>query len=350
VGAMRGRNRAACESLERKIDKAVGRVVPRQSYAGLRENIEAFLVVLAIVGGIRVYVAQPFRIPTGSMQPTLNGITAKATGEAPPNPLFRAFDFVWAGRTYLNLRADQDVTVKALQERTYASFFTFTTIMCDKRNYTVFAPRVQLERDFGVHEPMEVEAVDNRGQKYRKQIIKQYKAGEAIAVGYVDTGDQLFVDRFSYHFVSPKRGDVFVFRTTGIERIQRTLAPNIDSQHYIKRLAGVPGDELRIMQPELFVNNKLAQGEMFRRVMSLENGYRGYANVLYFNDPNWLNPPLLATRRDVFRVPEGSYFALGDNSFDSLDSRGWGVVPERDVAGRALVVYWPFSKRWGYIR
>jgi signal peptidase I len=49
-------------------------------------------------------------------------------------------------------------------------------------------------------------------------------------------------------------------------------------------------------------------------------------------------------------VPPRSYFALGDNSYHSRDSRDWGIVPEVNVAGRGLFVYWPFSERWGLIR
>jgi len=330
--AMRGRNRAACESIEKKIDNAIGRVAPLEPNSWIKENVEAFLVVLVIVGGIRAYGVQPFRIPTASMQPTLYGITATVTNEDPPNWLIRAFDFAWAGRWHLNLRADEDVTVRDLQERTYANFFTFTTIVFDKKSETVFAPAMQLgDKD--------------RGGVFDIKLGRRYKKGDPIAVGYVDTGDQLFVDKASYHFVPPKRGNVFVFRTTGIPLIQMGLPPNIDSQHYIKRLAGVPGDKLRIAAPNLYINGELARGEMFRRVMSCENGYSGYTNP---HHPPPYNS-FLSGPTETFIVPAGKYFALGDNSKNSLDSRAWGTVPEEHVAGRALFVYWPFTKRWGFI-
>lgn len=76
--------------------------------------------------------------------------------------------------------------------------------------------------------------------------------------------------------------------------------------------------------------------------MSCENGYRGYSNpqaALY-----------LTTPEETFTVPPHSYFALGDNSYNSSDSRYWGIVPERNVIGRGYFVYWPFSSRWGFIR
>ncbi len=76
--------------------------------------------------------------------------------------------------------------------------------------------------------------------------------------------------------------------------------------------------------------------------MSAVNGYRGYSNppsALYLTEPS-----------DTFTLPEKTYFALGDNSYQSFDSRYWGIVPEQNIAGRGLFVYWPFSKRWGLIR
>ena len=71
-----------------------------------------------------------------------------------------------------------------LQEATYLNFFTFTTIVGEKKKYTVFAPRDTLYRDFAV------------------QPRRTYRKGETIARGYIETGDQVFVDKMSYHFTS----------------------------------------------------------------------------------------------------------------------------------------------------
>ena len=49
-------------------------------------------------------------------------------------------------------------------------------------------------------------------------------------------------------------------------------------------------------------------------------------------------------------LPPGSYFAMGDNSYNSYDSRYWGPVPEENLVGRGLLVYWPFNRHWGLIR
>jgi signal peptidase I len=71
----------------------------------------------------------------------------------------------------------------------------------------------------------------------------------------------------------------------------------------------------------------------FERVMSAVDGYNGYVNIR--NATNLRKPG------EKFEVPAGNYFALGDNSRGSSDSRFWGTVPEENVVGRGLLVYWP---------
>ena len=90
-----------------------------------------------------------------------------------------------------------------------------------------------------------------------------------IARGAIDTGDQVFVDKFSYNFVRPHRGDVFVFRTNHILGIRED--PEAGAPFYIKRLTGTPGDELRIDSPKLYVNGDLAQ-ELRHRAASCRPG------------------------------------------------------------------------------
>ena len=143
------------------------------------------------------------------MQPTLFGIVGDPTDTPPPNPLIRAFEFVTLGRHYFELRSKEEDVVVTLQESTYLNFFTFTTIVCRNRSYTLFVPRDPLMRYFRV--------VPGR----------EYSTGEVIARGHMDTGDQVFVDKVSYNFVKPKAGDVFVFKTTDIREIEAGLDPSM---------------------------------------------------------------------------------------------------------------------------
>ncbi|CAN5601821.1 hypothetical protein BH09VER1_BH09VER1_20700 [soil metagenome] len=331
--ALKDGTRTKIAEVQEKIDKAVGKIAPAPPDAGLRENVEVFLVAIIVAAGVRAYFLQPFKIPTGSMQPTLFGIVGHPTDTPPPNIVKRAFDLAWLGRNYIDLAAADDETVTSMKEKTYLNFFTFTTIQTTKNSYTLFAPKDTLTSAFRVSD----------GQDTRYQFPpppSSYSKGQAIARGYIDTGDQVFVDKASYNFAPPSRGNVIVFKTTGIAYIQKDLPPG-ESQHYIKRLAGLPGDTLRIADRMLYINGKIPDTWAFQRVMSGKNGYNGYSSP----GPDHL----LGTAQDTFEVPAKHYFALGDNSFNSSDSRYWGPLPQHNLAGRGLFVYWPFSSRWGLI-
>jgi signal peptidase I len=148
------------------------------------------------------------------------------------------------------------------------------------------------------------------------------------------TGDQLFVDRLSYHFIKPKVGDGFVFRTRNIAGLAHNGVP--DDKYYIKRLVGVPGDTLEVRSPVLLHNGEPITGSRaFELNANQEMRYRGY------EARGLLEPGQTLT------VPEKSFFAMGDNSYNSLDGRIWGFVPADDVVGRPLFIYYPFTRRWG---
>jgi signal peptidase I len=161
------------------------------------------------------------------------------------------------------------------------------------------------------------------------------KAGERLMAFDEVTGDQLFVDRMSYHFVRPSVGSGFVFRTGNIPRIAETSG----DQYYIKRLVGVPGDKLEIREPTLYRNGVPITGSSaFGENAKRANRYGGYQAAYG-----------LAAGK-VVDVPTDAYYALGDNSYNSQDGRYWGFVPAKDVVGRPIFVYYPFSRHWGPAR
>jgi signal peptidase I len=325
--------------------------LPSPKDAAWRENVEVILVAVVVAVGVRSYFLQPFKIPTGSMQPTLNGIIGHRAfvaneGEIPvdqkpgyekrgdgwywksypsdgstPNFLRQAFEFFALGRNYINVVAKQDDVVNQIQPKKFGFFFTFTRVICQKESYLVYAPPDTLKTDFKV------------------SVGGRYKKGDVIARGAIDTGDQVFVDKFSYNFVRPKRGDVFVFRTDNIPAIPGDPETG-EHSFYIKRLAGLPNDALRIQPPLLYANGNVVDGFGFGRVMGAKPPYHGYApGHAYMSDPT-----------KTYTVPDRSYFAMGDNSYNSFDSRYWGPVPEPNLVGRGLFVYWPFTWHWGLIR
>jgi signal peptidase I len=318
--ALQDHNEMAVKEESERLHALYTQHLPTPKDAAWRENVEVILVAIVVAVGIRSYFLQPFKIPTGSMQPTLNGIIGHPMPELAPNILRQVAEFFILGRNYIDVVSAQDDRVEQIVQKKFAFFFTFSRIVCQRQSYLVYASPETLRQDFKVLP----------GSRYNK--------GDVIARGTVDTGDQVFVDKFSYNFIKPHRGDVFVFRTDQIFGIPDD--PETGAPFFIKRLAGLPGDTLRIDSPLLYVNGKIAEGFGFARVMSAKPPYRGYAPGRdYLPDPS-----------KTYTVPPHSYFAMGDNSYNSYDSRWWGPVPEANLVGRGLFVYWPFTWHWGLIR
>lgn len=352
------------ETLAGDLTKTCEKSVAGYKPSSMKENVEVIFVAVVIAMGIRAYFAQPFKIPTGSMQPTLNGVIGHPNQEINPGhpyvtdlekPGFakRAWEKMWYGRSWVDIVAEEDCVVTlnsfvgdetrpfhrlmntikrrpqqrrfGYREETFLKFFTNTKIVVgvDPKNP---------DRTYSI--PGTISKVQDiiNPELYRNSNVKK---GQIIARGFVDTGDQVIVDKFSYHWVRPKRGDVFVFTTNDIPYIQRGLPdPRMGSQHYIKRLAGKPGDQLEVKDGKLFIDGEVAAEEGFQRVMSGEDGYRGYAAE--------------GIHRDV-TLGEDEYFALGDNSYNSSDGRMWGTVPRKNLVGKAFWVYLPFGHHWGPI-
>ncbi len=307
--------------------------------AAWRENCEVVLVAIVIALGVRTYFLQPFTIPTGSMQPTLNGIIGYSTAKSDdpiPNILVRLFQKAVFGRTWIDVVAKTDDVIVDVRTIKSWGFFEKTELRGQNNTYIVNCPQDTLTRHF-------------------LPPLHPFKAGEIIARGYYDTGDHVFVDKFSYHFRKPHHGDVFVFNTQNVPtRDNRNSLMQGPSQFYIKRLGGTPGDTLQIRPPELIINGKRAEEPGYQPVMSAQDGYRGYSNESE-SQPNAdgqtmrYRMNLLGSPAETFTVPADNYFALGDNSFHSSDSRDWGPVPQQNIMGRGILVYWPFISHWGLI-
>lgn len=321
--AARQRDPAGVERLTAELDAEIGKFIPPHKHHAITENVETFLVAIVIALGIRAYFLQPFKIPTGSMQPTLNGVIPIRDDQPFPNPAQRAWETVWNGRSYVHQVADRDDQIVNLTEKPFLWFSTSTVVsMASGKTFKVPCSKGPAGNDLGLYPG------------------REFKAGETIVNAHVDTGDQVFVDKVTYHFRAPQRGDVFVFTTAGIAGIRDDPRSGGNTQFYIKRLSALPGDNVRIDPPNLYINGALADTFGNRRVMSSKNGYRGYGN----------GPLLLQNPDQSFDLPEKSYLALGDNSYNSSDSRYWGPVPEKDLVGRGLFVYWPFGQHFGLVR
>ena len=159
-------------------------------------------------------------------------------------------------------------------------------------------------------------------------------------------GDHLLVDKLSYapegaisKYLLPyqevERGDVVVFRY-----------PIDLQQTFVKRVVGVPGDRLRIVGKELWVNGKKTEEPYVVHKSDYIDAYRD-------NFPSTplsmqIYEPAMTMLRDHVAdgevvVPEGHYFAMGDNRDQSLDSRYWGFVPRENIVGKPLIIYWSYD-------
>ncbi|WP_018290332.1 signal peptidase I [Verrucomicrobium sp. 3C] len=306
-------------------EKLATKLFPPKAWAGLRENIEIFLVAIAAALAIRAYFLQPFKIPTDSMKPTLYGIQTIARVEPPPPGPIRLLHMLLFGRQYHYLRLSRDVSLVDLVPGKL--LVEYTDLLFDdgeKQRVWVAAPAL-------------VYKIGLRPGLF-------FRAGEPIFNFMTVAGDQVLVNKAVYNFHPPRRGEVFVFRTAGIEGIESTLRDHglNGSLFYIKRCVGVPGDRLQIDPPFLRINGSATPpNAAMSRVEAARNGYRGYVILpgqLYLSSPE-----------EQVVVPKDGYWAMGDNSPDSQDSRFWGPVPRNDLVGTGLLIYWPLSPRWGWI-
>ncbi|NMG08398.1 signal peptidase I [Brasilonema sp. UFV-L1] len=139
--------------------------------------------------------------------------------------------------------------------------------------------------------------------------------------------DKIIVDKLSYRFSEPKRGDIVVFSPT------KELQKEQFQDAFIKRVIGLPGEKVELKNGQVYINNQplpeskyLAQKQ---RTAVMDVCISG-------QQPSFLAQPVT--------IPADSYLVLGDNRKSSYDSRCWGVVPRENIIGRAIVRFWPVQR------
>ena len=347
------------EALEEVLRVTGGTFYPKRS---LVEYVEFFLVAAIVILGIRAYFFQPFKIPTNSMWPSYNGMTGEVfqTTESEPGKVNQAFRFLTQLAIPKRLDAPRQGEVKipiarASEDKSFVPYQTesgrkWLVLPTQLRVYKLYVndqpvelkvpgdfdlDKVILDAFFDGAEEFPVSGVVPIGQARLISTGKMVERGDRILAFDVLTGDQLFVDRISYHFSKPTVGDGFVFRTKNLPQLH-TMMRGPKDQYYIKRLVGVPGDLLEIQEPVLLRNGEPIEGS---------DAFEGNAERLG-NFPGYRNEGDLAPG-DTVTIPDNEYMAMGDNSASSLDGRYWGTIPAKDVVGRPLFIYYPFTKRWG---
>ena len=141
-------------------------------------------------------------------------------------------------------------------------------------------------------------------------IARAFKIPSSSMFPTLQKGDRIFVNRFAYRFSKPQRGDIAVF-----------IYPMDNKRDFIKRIVGLPGEMVEIIDGHIFINDKAV------------NNPSPIVMNRYYN--------LGVYGQGKIKVLGNTCFVLGDNSVNSKDSRYWGFVPYENLKGKAFLIYWP---------
>ncbi len=313
VVGLRDAGRGELEKALGRLAEAADKVYPSHYRTGVRENVEVIIVALGAAMAIRAFFFQPFKIPTGSMQPTLNGITTEAQaapgiGDQLP---FKFAKWLLTGESYKEIRAKATGAV----DRS-ASY--------DHDNLVV--------RIGGVPHKIPTYLRD------QLQIKPFYNEGDVVVSAKVIAGDHIIVNKMKYNFTRPDRGDIAVFDTRNIAHPQVRR-----DTFYIKRMVGLPGEKIQIIDRHIVADGKIVDDPpIFKRIDT---------DPIYAGGHDTTPGSLLVTEDDSIQLKEDEYLMMGDNTRPnmSLDGRYFGGVPREDFQGPALFVYWPFRSHWGIV-
>ncbi len=253
-----------------------------------------FILLCFCINTIRIHLAHitinPYKIPTNAMQPTLRGIT---TDNATKSTSF--MDWVMAGENHVEVHATATGRIENMQATPDGFVFSIG----------------------GVQHNLPLYALETlRPMPHATQ-------GDILWAGTVYSGDHIMVEKTSYWFGEPHRGDVIVFKTEHIDH------PSVRKDTvYIKRIVATPGDTIAINPPHILINDKpLSDPAIFSK---LEYGNGGQ----------------LAHPTNTITLGENEFFVLGDNTAPgrSLDSRHFEAIPRESIIGRVSTIYWPFNR------
>lgn len=349
-------------------------------HAAYRDNFESLLGTVVIIFAFKTFFATPMEIPTGSAQPTFYGITHQDLRDRPdvkiPTGLERLWERWAKGVSYYEVIAEADGQLEALGEPRKQvalgnlGFGKRFDIQVGGRSYSVsWAPE----------DPVyQLSLVD---RDTRRPFKASFKKGEPIVRCRVVAGDRLFVERLTYNFRKPRRGEYFVFQSTGLPY------PVTQGTHYIKRLIAFGGEHVRIGDDRhVYIDGKRLEktDPGFEKVYAFDpskapadSQYSGHVNGTvyarayrdwYLKAPHGgVTPEELPSMAEAmtgamaagvakyfpdekteFVVHPNSYLGFGDNTMSSSDGRAWGDVPREKVIGKSLFVMWPFTSRWGF--
>ncbi|MFQ5777740.1 MAG: signal peptidase I [Terriglobia bacterium] len=180
-------------------------------------------------------------------------------------------------------------------------------------------------------------------------VLQAFKIPSSSMEDTLLVGDHLLVNKFIFAgplesppawlpYRNVRRGDIIVFKY-----------PFPPHQHFVKRVIGLPGDRLKIVNREVQVNGQpLDETYKIHRHDAFGPGFRdnfppGEGFLPYSMEEEWAEEVARLTVGDELVIPAGKYFAMGDNRDNSQDSRYWGFVDRENIIGRPLFIYWSFD-------
>ncbi len=349
---------AVADKLEKLMRKCGGSIYPLTSWADYTDMI---IVAGILAIGIRSFFLQPFKIPTNSMYPSFYGMTSQVYNGIDDTPAPSIPEKIWrfvakdagnytlkapqSGELAIEINSPTDARrmgIFAFDIRPVKKFFVWPS---QERFYKFFVNNKEIElalpADFPIDEVIaktfdtsKVNVCEHNGRWLMN--LGKIEKGETFLNFDILGGDMLFVDRFTYNFRKPKIGEPIVFRTKYCEGMTQLNGGVPDDKYYIKRLVGQGGDSLKVEGDTLLRNGKPITGSpAFAANAKREGLYCGYKQ-----DGDMKNG-------ESVQVRDNHYYAMGDNSANSLDSRYWGQVPNYAIVGKSLIIFYPFTSRWG---
>ncbi len=268
----------------------------------IRGWVDALVIAYVLAMFIRTYVVELFKIPTGSMTPTLVGDDQTVE-----------FDYDGDG--------DNDLAL-----------FFHGVLQVFLRDAGGYSQQIWVE---------------NVPPSVWRRLDEQARPRH----------DMILVNKFCYWFSPPKRGDIIVFKVPDRPELGQANPWNPKTPIFIKRCVGLPGDHIRLLPPnleEVSPTNPAHMGTTFAGTELWIEAEPTFVNGLPLSEPDvfqridhfpfGFSPRNLRVFTEEHAVPADGYFMMGDNSANSTDSRAWGAVPRENIKGKAIFRYWPLKK------